>query len=202
MAKKNHVSETPATAWLKAQGVPVLIADHSWRRLYRARQAELPVYYGEILSEAAEHSIELERFGAIIAATENDAYNALVCTDFGPEFGRHNVFQLGRADERAADPRSLPSTLGGRTLLRSGSGFDDLNRRIASGWTITKTRLTDGFTLDDYLAQRAEDAEFIARVSPSGVVAFSTTEDGRPKAGKGDTILNFSPPKPAKEPSA
>ena len=31
----------------------------------------------------------------MVAATDNDAYNALVCTDFGAEIGRSEVFQIG-----------------------------------------------------------------------------------------------------------
>ncbi|MEM9779521.1 MAG: sodium:proton antiporter, partial [Pseudomonadota bacterium] len=68
------------------QGVPTLIADRNFHRLRPAREAELQVFHGEILSEAAEHHLDLNAYEILIAASDNDAYNTLVCTDFAPEF--------------------------------------------------------------------------------------------------------------------
>ena len=81
---------------LQGLNVPVLIAGPNRSRLRSARDAGLPVFYGDVLSEAAEHSVEIMSFGRIVAVSDNDAYNTLVATDLAPEFGRENVFQLGR----------------------------------------------------------------------------------------------------------
>ncbi|MGD8378432.1 MAG: sodium:proton antiporter, partial [Gammaproteobacteria bacterium] len=70
----------------------VLIVDTSWHRLRHARLAGLSVYYGEILSDVAVESLELNDVGILLAATSNDAYNALVCTAFANELGRNSVF--------------------------------------------------------------------------------------------------------------
>jgi NhaP-type Na+/H+ or K+/H+ antiporter len=66
---------------------------------------------GPVRSGAPQRSI---RSGSrsLIATGDNDAYNALVCTDFGPELGRSHVFQIGRIDEKAR--QALSFTLGGR----------------------------------------------------------------------------------------
>jgi hypothetical protein len=47
--------------------VPVIIADSAWHRLRKARQAGVPVYFGELLSEHAEHELELGAFGSLLA---------------------------------------------------------------------------------------------------------------------------------------
>ncbi|GAB4274471.1 MAG: sodium:proton antiporter [Pararhodobacter sp.] len=95
--------------------VPVLVSDANPGHLRAPRREGIPVFYGDILSEAAEHSVELMGFGKIFAATDNDAYNTLVATDLAPEFGRDNVFQLSRV--KADNPRhALPAGLGGRVF--------------------------------------------------------------------------------------
>lgn len=179
---------------LKGVEIPVLVADRNWRRLKKLRLQETPTYYGEILSEAAEHTIDLDRFGYIVAATENDAYNALVCTDFGPEFGRSNVFQLGREAEGGDDPRALPPTLGGRNLFVSGASYFDLESRITQGWVFTRTKLTEEYGFEQYAADRAEGAELLLDIRADGSIVFATVSN-RPKGRPGDTLLSFAPKK-------
>ena len=104
---------------LKGSGLPILIADRNRSRLFRARQAGFETYFGEILSESAEHHLDLSRFGTLIAATDNDAYNALVCTDFGPELGRARVFRLGQEEGKRDE---LASTLSGQRLFTPSMG--------------------------------------------------------------------------------
>ncbi len=82
-----------ATA-LKKMDIPVLIADSNWRRLKAIRLQDHDVFYGEVLSEAADYRLDHNHFSSLIALTSNDAYNALVCMEFGPELGRHRVFQF------------------------------------------------------------------------------------------------------------
>jgi hypothetical protein len=75
--------------------IPVVVADSRWHSMRLAREAGLPTYYGEVLSEVFEHHLDTSSLGTLIATTDNDAYNTLVCTDFAPEFGRRAVFQTG-----------------------------------------------------------------------------------------------------------
>jgi Trk K+ transport system NAD-binding subunit len=96
--------------------VPVAISDTNHRNLRSARDLGLPVFYGDVLSEAAEHMLELHKYDHIVALSENEAYNTLVTTDLAPEFGRNNVYQLQR-DREHSSRHELPSTLGGRVFM-------------------------------------------------------------------------------------
>jgi hypothetical protein len=182
---------------LKDAGMPVLLADTNWNRLAGARQAGVPVYFGEILSEAAEHKLEVSRYGALIAASDNDAYNALVCTDLGPEMGRSNVFQLGRAraqnGEERAERHQLHFTVGGRTLFRDGLDYYQLHGKLVQGWEFSRTKLSDTFDFDAFLASRPEDTRILFAVKTNGRLSFSTTAE-RAKAAPGDVIIAFGPP--------
>ncbi|SET77332.1 cation:proton antiporter [Oceanicella actignis] len=179
-----------AETLLKA-GAPVLVADRNWSHLRHARVLGVPTYYGEILSEQAEHSLNLSRYGWLLATTDNDDYNALVCTDFAPEFGRRNVFQVGRSDEDEGE-RGLPVTLGGRPL---GAGGDHAAyaERFARGWRFRRTALTEDYGFEDWRRDQPE-AELIAVQGRSGALAFSGPDDPiTPRPGA--AIIFFGPPK-------
>lgn len=181
-----------ATA-LEELEIPATIVDTNWHRLREARLAGLSTYYGEILSEDAEFHLDMNRFGYLLALTDNDSYNALVCSQFAPEIGRHRVYQLGSRENGEEDRKDVAFTIRGRTLLRSGAGYHELVRRRREGWVFQRTRLTEEYDLDRYLSDRPEGTEMLFAVRPSGEIAFSTDE-GRPPARAGDVILSFSPP--------
>ncbi len=185
-----------ASAWstafaqsLKDMGVTVAIADTSWRRLKPARLAAIPTYHEEILSEATEHEIDMNKYGHMVAVTGNEAYNSLVCTEFGPELGRTNVLQLGRAEED--DPRGVSFTLRGRPLFKKAVALEELLRRHYAGWTFQKTTLSEQYTFDDWADGRPEDTEIILVQKKSGALAFSAN---KARAEAGDTILAYAPP--------
>ncbi|MBY8975149.1 sodium:proton antiporter [Rhodobacteraceae bacterium NNCM2] len=175
---------------LRDTEVPVLMVDRNWHRLGQARSDGIPTYYGELLSEAAEHSVELSRYGTLIAATSNDDYNALVCTDLGPELGRDRIFQVGR-HESSEGERDMPATIGGRTLLASGSDLDLLELRLGRGWHFTTTTLEGENAFDTYLAGRHEKAETVGLIR-AGDIKFA--DQARDLVGReGDTIIDFAP---------
>ncbi|MBK5932789.1 sodium:proton exchanger [Rhodovulum imhoffii] len=168
--------------------VPVLIADPNRARLRRAREAGVDTFYGDILSEAAEHSVELVSYATILATTDNDAYNTLVATDLAPEFGRENVFQLKRA-KQTSQRHALPPTLGGR-VFGGGLGFYDLNSRMTEGWRIRTTRLSGDFTLEDWREQSPE-AILLARTGPGGLRIVSGED---PRTQPGTVLISLVPP--------
>lgn len=181
---------------LKALDMPVMIADRNFGHLKEARLADIPVYYGQILSEAAEHAIEFHRFGYLLAATDNESYNALICTDFGPELGRGNVFQIDRA-EAPSERHELAVTLGGRRFLEELGGYHGLAEKIDAGWTFQVTKLTDEYGPEAFLADRAPETHLVlARRGESRVIWFGGK--GEPGLQAGDTALSFGPA-PAKE---
>jgi len=183
---------------LKEASVPVLMIDRNWHRLGPARTAGIATYYGELLSEAAEHAVDLARYGTLIAATDNDSYNALVCTDAGPELGRNNVFQIGR-HEHSEGEHDLPASLGGRTLLNSGASVDLLDLRLARGWDFQAHEINEEHSFDDYVSMRHEKAETVAVIRNGSVTFAHAAHDlaGR----KGDIVVCFSPA-PAEEDAA
>ncbi len=188
--------------------MPVLVADTNWNHLGGARREGIPVYYGEILSEAAEHRLDMSQYAILIAATDNDAYNALVCTDLAPEMGRSNVFQLGRTKvqkssgdgeegrkNKASMRHELHFTVGGGSLLPDGVGLNELNRRIAEGWEFSRTRLTEEFDYMDFTQSRDPETMILFVIKPNGRIEPAPSPK-RTKFVPDDYIFSFGPPPP------
>lgn len=190
------VGSTPWTIALAKQmqtlKTPVMVADPSWQRLAPARREGIPYYHGEILNEATEHNLDLTPYRVMVAATDNEAYNALVCNEFAHEIGRDSVYQLGEAEDD--DHRKLPESLRGRALFESGFGVTDVNERQQQGWVFRKTRLTEEYDFDDAVADLPEDAHLLLLLrEASGLMRFFT-HVARPEPKAGDIVLSFVPP--------
>jgi NhaP-type Na+/H+ or K+/H+ antiporter len=190
------VGSTPWTIALArelvALKIPIMVVDPSWQRLGAARREGLPFYHGEILNEATEHNLDLSPYQVLIAATDNEAYNALVCNEFAYEIGRDSVYQLGQIDD-IEDRHALPESLRGRALFESGFGVDEVAERQAQGWVFRKTKLSDAFDFEQAQEKLPDSATMLLLVRGEGELRFFT-HAARPEPRAGDTILTFSPP--------
>ena len=171
---------------------PVMVVDASWQRLALARQKGLPFYHGENLNEATEHNLDLTPYAMLVAATENEAYNALVCNEFAHEIGRDTVFQLGDAVDDD-DRHSLPSSIRGRALFETGFGVEDVNERLARGWVFRKTKLSEEFDFEAAQQRLPDAASMLLLVRDNGTIRFFT-HAARPEPRAGDVIVSFAPP--------
>ncbi|RVV99435.1 sodium:proton antiporter [Mesobaculum littorinae] len=175
---------------LKENKVPVLLTDPNRTSLRAAREAGIPTFFGDILSEAAEHRVEILNYRTALAATNNDAYNTLVATDLAPEFGREFVYQTAR--EKAEHVRhALPASLGGRPF-GDKSTYNMLNQRMWQGWEFRVTGLTDEFTLTRYRDQRPE-AVIMAQITKDGQFQF-VTDDEELRVPAGASVVALIPP--------
>jgi NhaP-type Na+/H+ or K+/H+ antiporter len=185
---------------LNDSAINVLVADSSWNNLRAARLAGIPVFYGEILSEFAEESVEITHVAGVLAATSNDAYNALVCKSFAPEIGQRNVYQLamGGGDK---DPRGVARPLRGRLAFGQDIQFERLWRWHVRGWQFSKTTLTESYSYSDFLGDAHGDSVAILSRSGDGQLRFSSP-DSEFEPGPGDTIFFYGPERLKEEPAA
>ena len=145
---------TQLGALLRDLDLPVVISDTNHRNLRSARDLGVPVFYGHVLSEAAEHVLELHRYDYVIALSENEAYNTLVTTDLAPEFGRNNIFQL-RRDREHSSCHELPSTLGAACLWGEESYSSSLDK-ILLDWRMGVIRISTEYPLERFRHDRPE----------------------------------------------
>ncbi len=178
---------------LKSMDVGVLVADTNWRRLRGARLEGHATFYGEVLSENADHRLDHSAFNHLIAATPNDAYNALVCVEFAPELGRHRVFQVSGQDKDDSDGDTIAFTARGRTLSSRGRSFDALTRDWWSGWRFRSTNISEEYTLEQLLKDRGEDIDFLLLQRGDGTLDF--VQPGQQSRIDKGTLLSFCPVK-------
>ncbi|WP_428409611.1 cation:proton antiporter [Hyphococcus sp.] len=183
-------------AKLKEMEVPVTVADASWRRLRPVRLANVPTYYGEILSEVTEHHVDLNRFGYLLALGGNEAHNALVATDLAPELGRASIYQVNARGKDEEDRKALSYTLQGRTFLHSGAPLDELVRRHYSGWIFQRTKISEEYPPEQYKKDLGGDSEIILIIR-KGEIMFASREVPL-KPDIGDTVLAYIP-KPSEQ---
>ena len=126
----------------------------------------------------------------LVAATENEAYNTLVCNEFAHEIGRDSVYQLGEASDD--DRRALPESLRGRALFASGFGVAEVDERQKEGWTFRRTKLTEEFTIDDARAKLGDKAQMLLLLRENGTMRFFT-HAAKPEPRAGDIIITYSP---------
>jgi NhaP-type Na+/H+ or K+/H+ antiporter len=179
---------------IRKTGLPVLVADDDPGRTRPLRAEGIPVFQGDILSEAAESSIELAGYGTLIAATPNDAYNTLVASNFVHQFGRKQIWTVAR-EKAAKAHNALPPALESQTL-GAGQTLRELNDALDAGWTVQLSRLTDEFGYDKWRETNPRAMEF-GRVSPTGELtllnAASPPNGGNLAAGT--RILAALPPR-------
>ncbi len=179
---------------LKKLEVDVVVADGSYQRLKPIRMDGVKVYYGEILSEHAEHELEDEHLSFLLCATDNHFYNALVCKAQGAEFGHHRTFQLAPYQESGQEQKRLTLQQRGYFAFEPPTDFYTLQQRLHDGWTVQTTRLSKGFDLDQLkkrLGEPGKDWLLIGSVSPQGELKIYSNEQPF-KTAAGWRLLYFS----------
>ena len=176
---------------LKEMDIGVLVADTNWRRLRGARLEGHATFFGEVLSENADYRLDHTAFNHLIAATPNDAYNALVCVEFAPELGRHRVFQVAGQEKDDLDTDGIAFTSRGRTLSSRARSFDTLTRDWWGGWRFRTTNLSTTYGLKDLYDDRGENLDIILAKRADGTLDF--IQPGQQARAEGAQVLSFCP---------
>ena len=156
-----------------------------------AREAGLPIFVGNLLSDAAEHSVEFITFSRIVALSDNDAMNTLVTTNLAPEFGRENIYQL-KPPKQEHRRHALPATLGGRTIA-GGLGYLETARRMNEGWLVVSHTWGDGENEAANWAEAHPDAIPLAELRPGRDLRL-IVEGAELNAQKDWILVAFAPP--------
>lgn len=177
---------------LKEQEVPVILVDSSWHRLRTPRLEGIRVFYGELLSEQAEQSLEFNEVGTLLAATDNDAYNALVCSRYAAELGRNRVFQLPPPGVEERESRQVARSARGLYAMAEVALYEELLAHWYRGWSFQKTRLSESFDFEACRAACPAEAIMVLLIKESGAVRFSAVDEPL-KPDAGDLVVWFGP---------
>lgn len=129
--------------------IEVLIADKNWYALKNTRLADVPTYYGEILSEETEYKLDLHKYNVLLSATNNPAYNSLVCNSFSHDFSRESTYQFLPHDEGEHETRKITETVRGEDFGSKDLDFWLLSDLYHKGWRFKTTRIGKGLEIKD-----------------------------------------------------
>jgi NhaP-type Na+/H+ or K+/H+ antiporter len=174
--------------------VPTILSDTSWNHLHGARMAGVrQTHHGEILSERSEETLELNEISQLLAATANDAYNALVCTRFAPEIGRNQVYQLPSMHKEENGIKEVARTLRGRIAFDEDTHYEDFMRYHYEGWEFHSTQLSEEYSFEDFTNDLPQYSVLIALVSEKGELILFPLQDNTQIQTSG-TIISYRPP--------
>ncbi|MGY0694737.1 cation:proton antiporter [Virgibacillus sp. FSP13] len=180
-----------AKSLIKAKD-PVIVVDSSWEKLRKAREAGIPFYHGEMLSEQTEYHLDTTPYEYLIAATDYHSYNSLVCTTFMPEYGRTNVYKMSPYKQIDSETNDIVDKIGGRILFGEEVSTEDLNQNIRAGYVFRQTTLTDQYNYKQYKAERDEAAVLLYYIKPSGKIIFYS-EEMKTTPEIGDIVVSLAP---------
>ncbi len=182
----NEWSSAAAAAMQRA-GIDVTMSDTSKFARRSARKLDIEAHSGDMLDDNYRHRFDWAGYHRVIACSDSDAYNALVCSELGPELGYTKVLQVD------PDDRSGMTVPRGGTLFPFSIDMYHLRRRIEDDWTFSATGITDQFSFSEYIKNLDEEAAPFAVIREDGSFElFSSVR--KPGVGDGDTVVAFVPP--------
>ncbi len=133
---------------LKSRDMDVLVADKNWYALKSARLNNIPIYYGEILSEETEYNMELTKFNVLLSVTNNPAYNSLVCNAYAHDFSRESTYQFMPHEEDEHERRQITETIRGEAFGSHELDYWIISNLYNKGWRFKITRVGNAENLD------------------------------------------------------
>ncbi len=182
-------------------GISVKLVDGSWSALKPARLAGMDFYYGELLSEHAKDWVSLHHLNALLCASGNHFYNALVCKALAGEFGQHNVFQLPASHAVQNKNRRLERQQRGHIAWQPDANNTYLNELLEAGWEIQLTRITPEHGMQELESDLGDDWILLGSVAKNGLISLNSPEVSMTIRNE-QRVIYFAPPrqrKPAEE---
>ncbi|MBN1240393.1 MAG: NAD-binding protein, partial [Gammaproteobacteria bacterium] len=175
---------------LRRLGTPVLLCDQSMDALREARDLDMPTHEGHMLAPSAEDPDTLKDYEILLAATANDAFNALVCLRFSTELGAQHVYQTGFGG--AAAGLDLHRQWRGKLLIGPDMTIRALLDRLEAGWGFGVENLDEETDSGGALRPDPEHRLPVALLKPNGELLLASPEGELSSAVRGRLVV-FAP---------
>ncbi|MGC4175505.1 cation:proton antiporter [Demequina sp.] len=184
---------TALAAKLRENSLGALIADNAYAKLQPARMDNVPTYFGEVLSDKAEEEMDLAQLSYVLAASDNDYYNALVARELGRDFEYHRTFQLATHVHSHNAGRQLGFGKRGSFAFDGLVDFAEMARRYDAGWRFHVTKAGREFPRERFEAAVTEaGAVPIGAIDTQGLLrVYSPDQPFRPK--RDSRLIYFAP---------
>ncbi|TDR23688.1 sodium/proton antiporter (CPA1 family) [Marinicella litoralis] len=154
---------------LNKHGFDCLLTDSHWRYIKDARMKDIKTYYGNVVSEHADHHLDLIGIGKLMAVSMNTDLNLLAAARYKNEFGVAHMFLLSNDEKPKEDNKHAISLEGkARHLFSKEVTYAKLASALAQGGQIKTTLLTEEFGHEAYLAKHGKNVIPMFGISPDG----------------------------------
>lgn len=181
---------------LSESGFEPLIVSREYPKLAEARSAGLRTVVANILSDYAVRDMDMAGVGTLVAMTDNDEVNSTAAREFAHVLGRANVFALLRSDVADAKHpeiehrRSPAGHLTARVPFHPAVTHAQVSERMAAGWRVTRTSLTEAFGPDELADVHGSDAILLFAIRGQRLEVIT----GRTNLDAGVVVLALVPP--------
>lgn len=180
---------------LKELGKIVMITDVSWHKLAKAKMEDINVHYGHLLQDIERGEPDVSAINYLIATTEDDHYNALVCSKLRHTFGSDHVYQIPIHEDSFTKFHDLSKKEFCVLDDSTDALFENMIKNYHHGWTFKATELSSEYTLKNFKADnpRGSTIPFMIIQKNGRVVLIGREKASPPQPG--DKLIYYSPPK-------
>lgn len=122
-------------------GFKAVLVDTNERNIWVSQEENLPVVYGNALSDEVIEDVDFSGIGRLLALTSNDEVNALAALHFSEVFDRSEMFQLS-ADRKDNNHEPAPQHLRGRFLFDPALTYKFIYDYLEKGGKIEAVKMT------------------------------------------------------------
>ncbi len=173
----NTVARTIGLA-LKQHGVDVILCDSNWDNIRNTRMAGLETFFGNPVSEYADQRLALAGIGNLLALSPIRDQNVIASMHYRIEFGANHIFSIRSSIEnRTTEKHKISSQLKGETLFPEDITYSKISSLLGNGAEIRATRLTEEFTMADFLNTKEPQTTLLFALSKTNRLIDCTSEN-------------------------
>ncbi|MBL7249835.1 cation:proton antiporter [Alloalcanivorax sp. C16-2] len=182
----NPVSRAIGKA-LQQNNFPVLLIDSNWESIRSARMDGLSTFYGNPVSSHADQHLDLVGYGKLLGLSPRRELNTVSTMRYRLEFGEPNVYSLPWVSEKE-DKHEVAAHHRGATLFSNEASYARLASLISQGAEIRRTRITEEFDFQAYLAVEDRQVWPLFAIDPRDRIHVFTAE-AQPEPRPGWSVM-------------
>lgn len=154
----NPIALLVATS-LKDQGFDVIVAHNNYTNIARARMSGLRTYFGNPISDHADHHLDLIGIGRLFAMSTDREMNTLSEIHYRHEFGERKIYRLKFSDEKVKSERDdKQGNFHSQWLFGKDVTYTKLASMLSKKARIKITNITDSYSFEQY---KADNKQFV-----------------------------------------
>ncbi|WP_032095152.1 MULTISPECIES: cation:proton antiporter [unclassified Alteromonas] len=167
------------------QKLDVVVTDTNWDAIREARMMDIPVYFGNPMSDHAARHLELSTIGTVLIMSPYKQLNPPIAYHFENTLGKDKVWALTNNEQSTRPSHQVSNQYAKKLMLfDEGVTYGYLASAVAKGSTIKTTPLSEEFDYEQYIHKYGDRATPLIAIDSDGKsFTFINGNSIEPKAG-------------------